>query len=67
MLDLHVHLLGHLDREATPENIGEFLDRAQALGLKQIGFADHDTYWENLNFELIRKRAKDYPQLQVRV
>ncbi|NLM20156.1 MAG: histidinol-phosphatase HisJ family protein [Peptococcaceae bacterium] len=67
MLDLHVHLLGHLDREVTPENIAEFLRRAQATRLKQIGFADHDMYWENLNLDMIRNVALDYPQLQIRV
>ncbi|NLL51955.1 MAG: histidinol-phosphatase HisJ family protein [Peptococcaceae bacterium] len=67
MLDLHVHLLGHLDREASPENIAEFLNQGQNMGLKQIGFADHDMYWENLNLDMIRKVALDYPHLQVRV
>jgi histidinol-phosphatase (PHP family) len=67
MLDLHVHLLGHLDREATRENIRQFLGCAKEKGLRQIGFADHDIYWENLRLDLIREVASEYPQLQVRV
>lgn len=67
MLDLHVHLLGHLDRKATKENIRCFLEEAQRKNLKEIGFADHDYYWENLNFELIREVAAEYPELKVRV
>ncbi|MDR3600667.1 MAG: histidinol-phosphatase HisJ family protein [Desulfosporosinus sp.] len=67
MLDLHVHLVGHNDREANRENIRAFLDEASRRGLKEIGFADHDYYWEQMNFPLIREVAKDYPQLNVRI
>ena len=67
MLDLHVHLLGHNDREANVENIRAFLDVASSRGLKEIGFADHDYYWDQMNFPLIREVAKDYPHLAVRI
>ena len=67
MLDLHVHLLGHNDREANQENIRAFLDEATRHGLKEIGFADHDYYWNQMNFPLIREVAKDYPNLAVRI
>ena len=67
MLDMHVHLLGHNDRKANRENIRAFLDEASRRGLKEIGFADHDYYWEQMNFPLIREVAKDYPGLAVRI
>ena len=67
MLDLHVHLVGHNDREANQENIRSFLDQASRRGLKEIGFADHDYYWDQMNFPLIREVAKDYPDLNVRI
>ncbi|MGI6180438.1 histidinol-phosphatase HisJ family protein [Butyricicoccus intestinisimiae] len=67
MLDMHVHLLGHNDREANYENIRAFLDEASRRGLKEIGFADHDYYWEQMNFPLIREVAEDYPGLAVRI
>ncbi len=67
MLDLHVHPLGHNDREANRETIRAFLDEASRRGLKEIGFADHDYYWDQMNFPLIREVAKDYPHLEVRV
>jgi len=67
MLDLHVHLLGHLDRKATKENIIHFLAEAKKNDIKQIGFADHDMYWEELNLNLIGEAALDYPELEVRV
>lgn len=67
MLDLHVHLLGHNDREANRENIRAFLDQASRQGLKEIGFSDHDYYWDQMNFPLIREIAKEYPDLDVRI
>lgn len=67
MLDLHVHLLGHDDREANRENIRSFLDQASERGLKEIGFADHDYYWDQMNFPLIREVAAEYPNLKVRI
>ncbi len=67
MLDLHVHLLGHNDREANRENIRAFLDEATRRGLKEIGFADHDYYWKQMDFPLILEVAEDYPNLAVRI
>jgi histidinol phosphate phosphatase HisJ family len=67
MLDLHVHLLGHNDREANVETIRAFLDEASKKGLREIGFADHDYYWEQMRFPLIREVAEEYPHLDVRI
>jgi histidinol-phosphatase (PHP family) len=50
VLDLHVHWLGHLDRKATESSIRQFLDKAVEIGLKEIGFADHDDYLVTLIF-----------------
>ena len=67
MLDLHVHLIGHLDRQATEENIRSYLDQARKARIIQIGFTDHDIFWEELNLPLIREVSSDYPDLQVRI
>lgn len=67
MLDLHVHLIGHQDRKATKENIRLFLDEARRKKLRRIGFADHDMYWADLKFDLIREAAGEYPDLEVRI
>lgn len=67
MLDLHVHLLGHLDRKATEENILSYLDQAKEIRISQIGFADHDYYWNELDLTLIREVSREYSGLQVRI
>ncbi|KUO65642.1 MAG: histidinol phosphate phosphatase [Gracilibacter sp. BRH_c7a] len=67
MIDLHVHLIGHMDRLATRENIRDYLEQARISKIRQIGFADHDLYWDQLDLPLIREVASEYPDLQVRV
>lgn len=67
MLDLHTHLIGHQDRTANQVNIKDYLDAAKKAGLKEFGFADHDMYYEDLDLPLIRKVAREYPELNVRV
>ncbi|ADY54994.1 histidinol phosphate phosphatase HisJ family [Syntrophobotulus glycolicus DSM 8271] len=67
MLDLHVHLLGHLERTGSQENIRGFLDKAVEAGLSEIGFTDHDDYFDHLDFGLIREVAAEYPHLRVKV
>ncbi|MGI6450317.1 MAG: histidinol-phosphatase HisJ family protein [Desulfitobacteriia bacterium] len=67
MLDLHVHVLGHLERKLTIDTVRAFLEKAAQKKIKQIGFADHDMYWEHFNFALLRKAAEEYPELQVRI
>ncbi len=67
MLDLHTHLIGHQDRPANEENIKAYLTSAEKAGLKEIGFTDHDLYFEDLDLPLIRRVAEAYPELKVRV
>ena len=66
MIDLHTHLLGHMDRTATEATVRVFLDQARAQGLREIGFSDHDYYEHAFNFDVIRMVARDYPDLKVR-
>ena len=66
LVDYHTHLLGHEDRAGTAEDIREFLDQAVAMNVQEIGFTDHNRYYEQFDFELIKKVAQEYPQLKVR-
>lgn len=65
---MHVHLIGHDDpREVNREIIREYLKEASRRGLREIGFADHDYFWEQMNFPMIREVAQDFPHLAVRI
>lgn len=67
ILDLHTHLTGHQDRPASRENIQDYLEAARRAGLEEIGFADHDRYFDDLNLPLIGEVAQAYPDVKVRL
>jgi histidinol-phosphatase (PHP family) len=67
LVDTHIHLLGHRDREATEATIHSFLTAAEAAGLSLIGFSDHEEYLELMRPALIRATARAYPHLTVLV
>ena len=68
MLDMHVHLIGHDDpQEVNREIIRAYLEEASRCGLKEIGFADHDYFWDQMNFPMIREVAEEFPGLAVRI
>lgn len=71
MLDMHVHLVGHDDGDAklktSEETIRSYLKVASQLGLREIGFADHDYFWDQMDLPLIREVAQEYPDLAVRI
>ncbi|WP_408955025.1 histidinol-phosphatase HisJ family protein [Natroniella sp. ANB-PHB2] len=67
LVDYHIHPLGHQDRAMTAENLKEFMEQAVNKGLKEIGFADHNRYHQQFDFELVQQVAAGYPELNVRV
>jgi histidinol-phosphatase (PHP family) len=67
LVDYHVHALGHAAREHTLENLREFIEFALARNIKEIGFADHDRYLNDLNLDLYQELQKLYPQINIRV
>ncbi|MCL1851896.1 MAG: histidinol-phosphatase HisJ family protein [Peptococcaceae bacterium] len=67
LLDLHTHIMGHMDRPTQAGYIREFLERARVVGLLEIGFSDHDYYEPHFDFALIRGIAHEYPDLRVRL
>lgn len=68
MLDMHVHLIGHNNpQEVNREIVRDYLEEASRRSLKEIGFADHDYFWDQMNLPMIREVAEDYPDLAVRI
>ncbi|MFO7820070.1 MAG: histidinol-phosphatase HisJ family protein [Halanaerobacter sp.] len=66
LVDYHIHLLGHEDREGTAADIREFLVQAVEMNVKEIGFTDHNRYYEQFDFELIKEVGKEFPEVEVR-
>ncbi|WP_018249163.1 histidinol-phosphatase HisJ family protein [Orenia marismortui] len=66
LVDYHTHPLGHMDRKISKENIREFLEVAVKKDVSEVGFTDHNRYYEEFDFDLIAEVAKEYPQIKVR-
>jgi histidinol-phosphatase (PHP family) len=66
LVDYHTHLLGHEDREGTADDIREFLAQAVENDIKDIGFTDHNRYYEQFDFELIKEVATEFPEVEVK-
>ncbi|WP_028307467.1 histidinol-phosphatase [Desulfitibacter alkalitolerans] len=66
-VDYHVHSLGHGDRKHIISELRPFLDKAKTMGLKDIGFADHDRYLDNINFKNYEELSREYSHINIRV
>lgn len=59
--------MGHMDRPTQVGHVRGFLERARAMGLREIGFSDHDYYEPYFDFDVIRQTALEYQDMHVRV
>ena len=66
LVDYHTHLLGHEDRAGNADDIREFLAQAEKMNVKELGFTDHNRYYEQFDFDLIKKVAEEFPEVEVR-
>ncbi|GAB6099323.1 histidinol-phosphatase HisJ family protein [Halanaerocella petrolearia] len=66
LVDYHTHLLGHQDRSGTADEIREFLEQAVANDIAEIGFTDHNRYYQEFDFDLISEVAQEFSNLKVK-
>lgn len=66
-VDYHIHSLGHGDRKHILSELRPFIHKAEELKLRDIGFADHDRYLENINFKNYEQLKMEYSHLNIRV
>ncbi|SMB96459.1 histidinol-phosphatase (PHP family) [Desulfonispora thiosulfatigenes DSM 11270] len=67
LVDLHVHAIGHDDRKHNLDNLIPYLEKAKTMNIKEIGFADHDRYFDILNLNLYEDLQKLYPEIKINV
>jgi len=69
LIDYHVHAMAHGEYEYSFSWIEEYLRRAHAQNLTQIGFSDHDWFEDRIEIELIKGVAArpEFSGLMVRV
>lgn len=66
LVDYHVHSLGHLDLPPAVEVVEAFVRTAIQRGVSEIGFADHDRYWEVLRPGLFDQVQAMHPSIRIR-
>lgn len=67
LVDYHIHSLGHKDRAQTLENLESFVLQAMRMGIREVGFSDHDWVEQNPDFTIFEEVQKKYPEIAIRV
>ena len=67
MIDYHLHVIAHGDRPMTVENILEYLEVANARGLKQMGITEHDRYLEDIDLSAFQEAREEYQEVELRL
>lgn len=68
LIDYHIHPLAHGGYRYTAERLMQFVDRASALGIEQIGFADHEGFASLIDLEVldsVRRMADGSSRVEV--
>ena len=66
-VDYHVHPLSHSGGDYTEGLLIPYLSEARERGLTEIGFADHDEYWEGLDRTIIASVSASSPDLKIKL
>ena len=64
--DYHTHPQGHRVQRYTQALLQPWADSARSLGLKDIGFTDHDRYHAGIDFDEIDRLRERNPDLRIR-
>jgi histidinol-phosphatase (PHP family) len=64
--DYHTHPQGHRVQPYTQALLQPWADSARSLGLKDIGFTDHDRYHAGIDFDEIARLRERNPDLRIR-
>lgn len=62
MIDYHLHVIAHGDRQMTVENILQYCETAKERGLRQMGITEHDRYLDDIDlaaFQEARELSQD--------
>ena len=66
LVDYHVHLVAHGEYEYKRERLLEYLARARAQGIGEIGFAEHEEWVSLVKPEVLESVVKDVEGLHLR-
>lgn len=66
LVDLHIHGMAHGELSHSPQSLMGFIQWAEKRCLAVMGFAEHDWFLEDIDFQLIRQLQGSTP-VQLRV
>jgi histidinol-phosphatase (PHP family) len=67
LVDYHIHALGHQGGAYNRELLEQYCATACSQGLSEIGFADHDDYFDGIDEGEIRRVSKSFLRLRVKL
>lgn len=66
-VDYHLHPLEHLGGRYTEELLSQYLSVAQAQGISEVGFSDHDEFLDGVDEAVVAAVGLLFPSLKVRL
>lgn len=66
-VDYHVHCIAHGERKSLLENYNKYIEQARLMDIKEIGFAEHDEYLNEVDFETLLKIKKETRDIAVKI
>lgn len=66
LADNHIHAVAHGEYRYSQGWLQKFIDRARELGIKEIGFSEHDEYANLVKHEVINEIKKKNPDIYIR-
>ncbi|MFW5986380.1 MAG: PHP domain-containing protein, partial [Halanaerobiales bacterium] len=59
LVDYHTHPHAHREEEISFELLREYTNRAEQIGLKELGFSDHDRLMDWINWKNMWELQKE--------
>ncbi|MDD3852916.1 MAG: histidinol-phosphatase HisJ family protein [Syntrophomonadaceae bacterium] len=66
LIDYHVHVVGHGEYKFNRQRLQAYIQQARETNLSEIGLLEHDEYWQQIDFDLIKHIQQDNPDINIR-
>ncbi|MBM7622583.1 histidinol-phosphatase HisJ family protein [Sporohalobacter salinus] len=66
LVDYHVHPIAHDDGDHSEDNLREFVKQAKKVGVRELGIADHNRYFDAFQPENIQTINKEFGEVELK-
>ena len=67
LVDYHNHVIAHGEYDYSLNWLQEYLERAKAVGVDEIGFLEHDEFVDKISLEVLRQAEINNPEINIRL